>query len=54
MVEDPEIYDCTNTDLVSELGFISLLHLADFGDAAAIEELTRRKIESQLNKPDNA
>jgi hypothetical protein len=33
---------------------LSLLHLAKFGDAAATEELTRRQIEAQLNKPDNA
>ena len=54
MVKDPEPDNCTDTDSMSELGMISLLHLAKFGDAAATEELTRRKIEAELNKPDNA
>ena len=54
MVKDPEPDNCTDTYSMSELGMLSLLHLAKFGDAAAIEELTRRKIEAELNKPDNA
>ena len=54
MVKDPEYVSCVDEESMPELGMLSLLHLAKFGDAAAIEELTRRKIESQLNKPDNA
>ena len=46
MVKDPEPDNCTDTEPISELGMLSLLHLARFGDAAATEELTRRKIES--------
>jgi hypothetical protein len=54
MVEEPVFDSCSIIEPISELGFLSLMHLAKFGDAAAIEELTRRKIEAQLNKPDNA
>ena len=54
MVKDPEYVSCIDEEPISELGMLSLLHLAKFGDAAATEELTRRKIEAELNKPDNA
>lgn len=39
-VDDPTL------DL-SQVGMISLMHLAEYGDAAAIEEITRRKIATQ-------
>ena len=54
MVDDPTYETCIDEEPMSELGMISLLHLAKFGNAAATEELTRRKIEAELNKPDNA
>jgi hypothetical protein len=54
VVEKTDVDNCSTIEPISELGFLSLMHLAKFGDAAAIEELTRRKIEAELNKPDNA
>lgn len=56
MVRREDLDSCVDDSTLdmSKVGMISLLHLAEFGDAAAIEELTRRKIEAELNKPDNA